>query len=125
MRPCRRAYEARIPQHRTPPPNCERGQSLPAPGIARVGRHSQHGTRRRTAGMPLAVLVSFTYNFQSIETIVAARREHGMDDPFKGDEELKRDYGVRGYKARRDTLTTGARCPNGRRTASGILRSTK
>ncbi len=48
----------------------------------------------RTAGMPLAVLVSFTYNFQSIETIVAALREHGMDDPFKGDEQLRCDFGI-------------------------------
>ena len=46
------------------------------------------------AGMPPAVLVSFTYNFQSIEVIIAALREHGIDDPFKGDEGLKRDYGV-------------------------------
>ena len=44
--------------------------------------------------MPLAVLVSFTYNFQSIETIVAALREHGMDDPFRGDEQLRCDFAI-------------------------------
>ena len=46
------------------------------------------------AGMPLAGFVSFTYSFQSIEVIIAALREHGIDDPFKGDEGLKRDYGI-------------------------------
>ena len=46
------------------------------------------------AGMPLAVLVSLTYNFQSIKAIVAALREHGIDDPFEGDERLLRDFGV-------------------------------
>ena len=48
----------------------------------------------RAAGMPLAVLVSLTYNFQSIKAIVAALREHGIDDPFGGDEWLLRDFGV-------------------------------
>ena len=48
----------------------------------------------RAAGMPLAVLVSLTYNFQSIKAIVAALREHGIDDPFEGDERLLRDFGV-------------------------------
>lgn len=42
----------------------------------------------RAAGMPPAVLVSFTYNFQSIKAIVAVLREHGIDDPFEGDERL-------------------------------------
>ena len=47
----------------------------------------------RAAGMPLAVLVSLTYNFQNVKTIVAALREHGIDDPFRGDERLLDDFG--------------------------------
>ncbi len=46
----------------------------------------------RAAGMPPAVLVSFTYNFQSVEVIIEVLRGHGITDPFKGDEKLKRDY---------------------------------
>ena len=46
------------------------------------------------AGMPLAVLVSLTYNFQSTRSIVEALRGHGIDDPFKGDERLLGDFGV-------------------------------
>ena len=45
------------------------------------------------AGMPLAVLVSLTYNFQSTRAIIEALREHGIDDPFRGDERLLRDFG--------------------------------
>ena len=48
----------------------------------------------RAAGLPLAVLVSFAYNFQSIAAIVAALRGHGIAGPFRGNEELKRDYGI-------------------------------
>ena len=48
----------------------------------------------RAAGLPLAVLVSFSYNFQSIAAIVEALRGHGIDDPFEGDEELKRAFGA-------------------------------
>ena len=46
------------------------------------------------AGMPLAVLVSLTYNFQSTRAIVEALREHGIDDPFRGDERLLDDFGA-------------------------------
>ena len=55
--------------------------------------------------MPWAVLVSFTYNFQSIEVIVAALREHGMDDPFRGDEQLRDDFGIL-IKFRHDRVHT-------------------
>ena len=48
----------------------------------------------RAAGMPPAVLVSFAYNFQSVEVIIEVLRGHGISDPFKGDEKLKRDYGA-------------------------------
>ena len=48
----------------------------------------------RAAGLPLAVLVSFAYNFQSIAAIVAALRGHGIAGPFRGKEWLKRDYGI-------------------------------
>ena len=48
----------------------------------------------RAAGLPLVVLVSFAYNFQSIAAIVAALRGHGISDPFRGKEWLKRDYGI-------------------------------
>ena len=44
----------------------------------------------RAAGMPPAVLVSFTYNFQSVAVIIEALRAHGIADPFRGDEGLKR-----------------------------------
>ena len=43
----------------------------------------------RAAGMPLAVLVSFAYNFQSIAVIVEVLRGHGIGDPFEGDMGLK------------------------------------
>ena len=48
----------------------------------------------RAAGLPLAVLVSFAYNFQSIEAIAGALRGHGIADPFEGGEELKRIFGT-------------------------------
>ena len=48
----------------------------------------------RAAGMPPAVLVSFAYNFQSVEVIIEVLRGHGISDPFRGDEGLKRDYGA-------------------------------
>ena len=48
----------------------------------------------RAAGMPLAVLVSLTYNFQSVAAIIEVLRGHGIGDPFEGDEGLKRDCGA-------------------------------
>ena len=44
---------------------------------------------RDAAGLPVEVLVSLAYNFQRIEAIVAAFREHGIDDPFEGDDGLR------------------------------------
>ena len=48
----------------------------------------------RAAGMPLAVLVSFAYNFQSVAAIIEVLRGHGIGDPFDGDGELKRKFGA-------------------------------
>ena len=48
----------------------------------------------RAADMPPAVLVSFAYNFQSVAVIIEVLRGHGIADPFRGDEGLKRDYGA-------------------------------